>query len=260
MDSKLTLRVVSTTLGLAFCGPVAIGGESSLTDSKTESPESNAVLAIEKLVAENKRLRGEIQTLNEVAANATSEAEVFKRQVTEISQRMEALGASTASPSMLEQRVLQAANATRHAETSQVEATTALARLARMSGELSQASSPEMKLIIDAELKSVDELLGRIAMGPVAEPSKASAERSLSLMKGTVSAMKPELGCIVINLGQKQGVKVGMPFQVRRGDKKVALVRVVDVRQTFSGAVIQKQLSEKEQIRLGDAIVVDAQL
>jgi hypothetical protein len=51
-----------------------------------------------------------------------------------------------------------------------------------------------------------------------------------------------------------------MPFQIRRGDKVVATVRVVDARQTFAGTVIQNQVSEKDPIKLGDTVKVAAQL
>ena len=73
-----------------------------------------------------------------------------------------------------------------------------------------------------------------------------------------MSAVKPEIGCVVINLGSKQGVKVGMPFKVTRGDKLIGTVRVVDARQGFAGTVIQNLASEKEPIRLGDTVKVEA--
>ena len=77
-------------------------------------------------------------------------------------------------------------------------------------------------------------------------------------MSGKVSAVKPEIGCIVINLGVKQGVKVGMPFKVTRGDQLIGTIRVVDARQGFAGAVVQNLSSEKEPIRLGDTVKVEA--
>ena len=98
MDSKIVAKIVSVILGLAISGPVALSDDSSLNDSKIESPEGEAILAIEKLVSENRKLREEVDEQKKVAANATSEAEVFKRQVTDLSHRMEALGASTATP------------------------------------------------------------------------------------------------------------------------------------------------------------------
>ena len=60
------------------------------------------------------------------------------------------------------------------------------------------------------------------------------------------------------NIGDKQGVKIGMPLQVMRGDQIDRTVRVVDVRQKIGGAVIQEMNSEKDQIKVGDHLKVDA--
>jgi hypothetical protein len=53
-------------------------------------------------------------------------------------------------------------------------------------------------------------------------------------------------------------VKIGMPLRVLRGDRKIATLRVVDVRQRICGAVIQDVASEKEKIRVGDRLQADA--
>src|SRR5437667_10314404 len=68
-----------------------------------------------------------------------------------------------------------------------------------------------------------------------------------------------EWSFVVGNLGEKQGVKIGMPMRVIRNDRKIATLRVVDVRQKICGAVIQEMDSEKEKIRVGDRLQVDAQ-
>jgi len=63
---------------------------------------------------------------------------------------------------------------------------------------------------------------------------------------------------VVGNVGENQGVKIGMPMRVMRGDRKVATLRVVDVRQKICGAVIQEMDSGKEKIKVGDRLQVDA--
>ena len=50
-----------------------------------------------------------------------------------------------------------------------------------------------------------------------------------------------------------------MPFQVWRGERQIGLVRIVDVREKISGAVIQS-LDPKENIKVGDALRVDARM
>jgi hypothetical protein len=63
---------------------------------------------------------------------------------------------------------------------------------------------------------------------------------------------------VVGNLGEKQGVKIGMPMRVMRGERKIASLRVVDVRLKICGAVIQEMDSRKEKIKVGDRLQVDA--
>ena len=50
-----------------------------------------------------------------------------------------------------------------------------------------------------------------------------------------------------------------MPFKVLRGDRVIGTVRVVDVRERIAGAVIQDLSSDKEKIKQGDRLKVDAQ-
>jgi hypothetical protein len=77
-------------------------------------------------------------------------------------------------------------------------------------------------------------------------------------MDASVISVKDEWSFVVGNLGEKQGVKIGMPMRVLRDDRQIATVRVVDVRQRICGAVIQEMDSEKEKIRVGDRLQVDA--
>jgi hypothetical protein len=79
------------------------------------------------------------------------------------------------------------------------------------------------------------------------------------LMDGSVISVKDEWSFVVGNLGETQGVKIGMPLRVMRGDQKIATMRVVDVRQKICGAVIQEMDSAKEKIKVGDRLQVDAQ-
>jgi hypothetical protein len=63
---------------------------------------------------------------------------------------------------------------------------------------------------------------------------------------------------VVGNLGAQQGVKIGMPLRVVRSGRNIATLRVVDVREKISGAVVQEMDSEKDKIRVGDRLQVDA--
>ena len=200
----------------------------------------------------------ELEDARKASANAIAEAHIFRKQVEELTLRMDALGASTANPSTLEQRVLQAANTLRFSEASRQELNKALVRLASVASEFAKKPDTEAKLALEGELKRVDGVLAKAVAGGMLDESAKTAESGTDLMNGKVSAVEPKIGCVVINLGSKQGVKVGMPFQVRRGDKIIGSIRVVDARQGFAGGVIQNLISDKDPIRLGDTVKVEA--
>ena len=78
-------------------------------------------------------------------------------------------------------------------------------------------------------------------------------------MDGSVISVKEEWSLVVGNIGEKQGVKIGnADAGDARGPKMIATLRVVDVRQRICGAVIQEMDSEKEKIKVGDRLQVDA--
>src|SRR5205809_3024498 len=103
---------------------------------------------------------------------------------------------------------------------------------------------------VEAQLRSTDTLITQSSSAPdMPEPS---------LMDGSVISVKDEWSFVVGNLGEKQGVKIGMPMRVMRGDQRIATLRVVDVRHKICGAVIQEMDAEKEKIKVGDRLQVDA--
>ena len=102
---------------------------------------------------------------------------------------------------------------------------------------------------VETQLRSLNELIAK-ADNPPAE--------TVTLMDGNVISVKDEWSLVVGNIGEKHGVKMGMPMRVMRADKQIATLRVVDVRQRICGAVIQKMDSEKEKIKVGDRLQADA--
>src|SRR5438034_10440648 len=115
----------------------------------------------------------------------------------------------------------------------------------------SQAGDAKARMDVEAQLRSTNTLITKSTNEPELPES--------SLMDGSVISVKDEWSFVVGNLGEKQGLKIGMPMRVIRNDRKIATLRVVDVRQKICGAVIQEMDSEKEKIRVGDRLQVDAQ-
>jgi hypothetical protein len=100
---------------------------------------------------------------------------------------------------------------------------------------------------VEAQLRGASELATKQPKAP---------EEMATLMDARVISVKEEWSLVVANIGQNQGVKMGMPMRVMRADKLIATLRVVDVRQRICGAVIQEMGSEK--IKVGDRLQADA--
>lgn len=202
--------------------------------------------------------RQTIQSLTESLALANSEAEVFKRESRELKLRMEALGIESAAPDKgkLEQRLLKAV---RDLELLQGERNKLADQLVRLSEAMVRylknavSTDAQARLAIETEMRSASELLGITPSGAL----EATAVPA-TLTDGMVISIKEEYALVVANLGSAHGVRMGMPFQVWRGDKQIGLVRVVDVREKISGAVIQSLISAKDKIEVGDRLKVDA--
>ena len=259
MKPNIVFRI-SIFFTLAFVASFGLAEDSSLNYTNTESSEGTAIVALEKLLAENRRLKTDFEDAKATAANATQEAEIFRRQLKSLSERMEILGGNVTDPSKLEQRLLQAVHDLQLSDKVRKELASEIVRLAQCSTEFIKKPDAEAKTVLEAELHKVDEVLLKAVVGDLAEQTEKANQSAPDLMNAKVSAVKPELGCVVINVGAKQGVKVGTPFQVRRKDKVIGTIRVVDVRQAFAGSVIQNLVSDKDPIQLGDTIKVDAQL
>jgi hypothetical protein len=236
-------------------------GKSSLSESKIGNAEQKVTAAA--LLAQNEDLRKQlsiaresVRTLTTSLAESNAEAEVFRRKYSDLELRMEALGLESANKdrAKLEQRLLAAVSDLRLAEDERNEYRDHMLRLNEAILrylKTSQGGDAQARMDVEAQLRSANQLVTR--------STRASAESAPpSLMDGSVISVKDEWSFVVGNLGERQGVKIGMPLRVLRGDRKIATLRVVDVRQRICGAVIQDVASEKEKIRVGDRLQADA--
>ncbi len=233
-------------------------GNSSLTESKIESAETK--VTAEALLAQNEELRKQLsiqqeslKILTASLAESNAEAEVFRRKFADLESRMEALGLASASKdrAKLEQRLLAAVSDLRLAQKERDELRDQLLGLNEaLLGYLQtvQGGDAQARADVETQLRKTNELVGKA--------KTATAKEQASLMDARVLSVKGEWSFVVANIGEQQGVKVGMPLRVMRGEQKIATVRVVDVRQRICGAVIED--SGKEKIRVGDRLQVDA--
>jgi hypothetical protein len=197
-----------------------------------------------------------LKALTTSLAESNAEAELFRRKYSDLQLEMEALGLTSANKdrAKLEQRLLAAVSDLQLAQKERDEYRDQMLRLDEaVLCYLKTSQNPDAKARMDVEtqLRSIDKLVTKSANAPdVPQPS---------LMDGNVISVKDEWSFVVGNVGEKQGVKVGMPMRVMRGDKRIATLRVIDVRQRICGAIIQEMDSKKDRIKVGDRVQVDAQ-
>jgi len=234
--------------------------DSSLSESKIEIAPQAATP--ESLVEQSEQLRRQlaiaqetVKALTSSLAESNAEAEELRRKYSDLELRMEALGLVSASKdrAKLEQRLLSAVSDLQLAQKERDEYRDQMLRLNEAVWcylKTSQGGDAKARMDVEAQLRSINTLVTKSGTGP--EPESA-------LMDGSVISVKEEWSFVVGNLGEKQGVKIGMPMRVMRDDRRIATLRVVDVRQKICGAVIQEMDSKKEKIKVGDRLQVDAQ-
>jgi len=246
-------------LGALVCYGADVGKDSSLSESKKIE---SAKVTVDALLSQNEELRGQlsleresVKTLTESLAESNAEAELFRRKYSDLQLRMEALGLASADKDRvkLEQRLLNAVSDLQLLQKEREQYRDQMLRLTEAVLRFlktAESSDGQVRMEVEAELRSINEL--------IAKSGGDATEAQPSLLDGNVISVKEEWSLVVGNIGQQHGVKMGMPLRVIRGDKVIATLRVVDVRQKICGAVIQEMDSKKGKIKVGDRVQVDA--
>src|SRR4030095_8330467 len=271
----LNLKSAIILLGWVTLAPgLAAEGDSSLTDSKNESlwvradaaaagqsaaPASTSQPTRLPAPEENAELRRQlslsqetVKTLTDSLAESNAEAELFRRKFADLQLRMEALALACASKdrAKLEQRLLTAVSDLQLAEKERDQYRDQMMQLSETMLrylKTAEGGDAQARMDVEAQLRAMNALVDRSAS---AQPQNGS------LLDGSVISVKEEWSFVVGNFGAREGVKIGMPLRVKRGDAVVARLRVVDVRERICGAIVQE--SGKEKIKVGDRLEIDA--
>jgi hypothetical protein len=251
--------ILNLQFAIGFCAYAQ--GNSSLSEFKTETATRSGTA--ESAATENQELQKQltvaeesVKALTSSLAESNAEAEELRRKYSDLQLRMEALGLASANKdrTKLEQRLLSAVSDLQLAQKARDEYRDQMLRLNEAILryiKTSQGDDAQARMDVETQLRSTNDLVTKSTSPPEAPDP--------GLMDGSVISVKQEWSFVVGNLGEKQGVKIGMPMRVMRDDRKIASLRVVDVRQKICGAVVQEMDSKKERIKVGDRLQVDAQ-
>ena len=228
-----------------------------MSESKIENADTKVTAPAlpsqnEELQRQLSLARESVKTLTESLAAANVEAETFRRKYSDLQLRLEALGLDSANKdrAKLEQRLLSAVSDLRLTEKEREKYRDQMLGLSEAVIHLLKTSTGGdalARMEVEAQLRGASELATKQPKAP---------EEMATLMDARVISVKEEWSLVVGNIGQNQGVKMGMPMRVMLADKLIATLRVVDVRQRICGAVIQEMGSEK--IKVGDRLQADA--
>lgn len=201
-----------------------------------------------------------VHTLTESLAVANTEAELFRRNYTEQRMRMEALGLAAVGDNKeaLEQRLLKSVSdlkLLRDEKDKIAERMLALSETVLLYMKTATNADPQIRLEIEAQLRAANEAVAETA----AKDIGATATPAGELNNGQVISVKEDISLVIGNVGSQQGVKIGMPFIIQRGDHLVARARVVDVREKISGVIIEEYGSNTEKVKVGDTMHIDVQ-
>jgi len=166
-----------------------------------------------------------IKMLTENLAIARTESELFQKRWAEAQLRAQSLGVDFSDP-----------NATQ-AQRQLVESVRAL-----YLAEAERQRLAEQLQRLVAAIQTNGDVATEVGRARVLLESSThaqpAAETAGTIQAARVLDVNEKLRVAVLNVGELQGARVGMPFAVFRGDRLIASVKVVEVRRRICGALI----------------------
>ena len=198
---------------------------------------------VQQLTNDNVQLKAELEQretiihlLTEDLAVARTESDLFQKRWGEAQLRAQALGVNFGDESA-KQAQGQFVESVRALYLVEAERRRLIEQLQRLIAVVQQRGDVTGELARATELLAVTDQPSLGATGTVA---KAHGSTEGTLGAATVLDVSQTLRLVVLNIGLLHGVRVGMPFVVLRGDRVVAELKVVEVRQRICGALVER--------------------
>ena len=223
-------------------------------------------LAFRKLVGDNAELKLQLAEKQKTVELLTQNMVVWKTEAELFQEKWEEahLAASASGMRLMtegEQRLQkQLAQSIRQLYDAQVERDrlqTQLERLIETSSLVLEKSGdidPQLKRLAEVQRDSAIAALQALKSQVEPPGNKIVGKMAASDGEaGKVIDVNRELQLVVLNLGRADGVAIGMPFAILRGEAVVGQVKIVDVREKISGALIDKS-GQTAMIEVGDRV------
>ena len=114
------------------------------------------------------------------------------------------------------------------------------------------ASDPESRVALESRLRDLEALVG-LRTRPQRKVDLGNLQHS------KVVSIDEASGLIVVNTGEKAGARIGMMFQIKRGDTVIGDAVVALAEKDVAGLLIQSTIDQNNPVRLHDvaALKVD---
>ena len=195
------------------------------------------------------QLERQVATLRESYMLARADADAARKQLREVSMRLEALGGSALGGQ--EEKLIETASMLESTRNELEEVRQSSLRLTAAVAEYKRNAMVEDETARQSLETALQEL--EVALGL---RQKQQSEFDGTLNEAKVLSIDTESGLIVINAGRKGGVEVGMPMEISRGAQVIAETMVTDVRKSVSGLLVQRHLNPVLSIGVGDRVSV----
>jgi hypothetical protein len=113
-------------------------------------------------------------------------------------------------------------------------------------------SDPDARLRVETSLRELDAVLG-LRQKPRPDV------RNGSLQQARIVSIDQESGMLVLNIGESQGARIGMTFQLTRGQQPYGKAILADVRKGVSGVFVENLANPAETPRPGDLAILETQ-
>jgi vacuolar-type H+-ATPase subunit E/Vma4 len=212
-----------------------------------QTPEETSLQrAVIDLQKQNEALQLSLAEANRTEAEATT-------QLNQVRERLEALGKNLLDGG--DDRLVQAAADLQIANERLTSLEGSVYKLVSSVTEylrLSVASDPDARLRLETSLRELDAVLG-LRQKPLPDV------RTGSLQQARIVSIDQESGLLVLNVGERQGARIGMTFRISRGQQEIGKAILADLRKGVAGLFIEHLNQAAELPKLGDLASLETQ-
>ena len=199
-----------------------------------------------RLQAENARLKIRNGSLQESLVEANRREKESAEALVKIKVRLQALGKDLLSDG--DERTVEAWQNVTVLDRR-------LRRLEETSIRLSAAAQAFIKTALTADPEARSQLEAHLRALEVELGLRNKPEQNIdrgNLQHALVKSIDEKSGLVVLNVGTKENARIGMIFNIMRGDQVVAEAMVADVRPDICGVFVQQLQNDNNPVRFND--------